>query len=552
MDVRPHVRPGDVRDLHARPSPPDRARPHRRLDATVPDLAPQLAVIVGVFAFEMMTWRYWRLVLPQSLATRLAISLPWVLAWAVRRARVEGRSLVRAAAGHLMLLVASPTGPVGGRPYTQARKADLRVTSSVWRRPVKPPARAIVGNLVWATDGGVWAVWQRHALPARAHRPPDKLAVHARLRGLCSASPAQSMLLSVCERLDPVNLVTDMLTASTRPRTTPGSTSAPPRATGWRRWRSTSVATTWRRSCPTPGARCSTCSGGRRARSTAVRGRPQPRPDERARVTTAPGARDRGAAGGQRADHGGATAGEVCWLYARSLRREAGEPAFDDGSGSRRRHRATPADGPIPAWVLAQLTDAVVKEGGYKGDPDRPRHRRYVRIDGPGGTSYQTVLAMADMPHFFAYPDGGGEWLYQADQVGFPVDWCVRIKAVPNADAQAKVRRKHRDLIGQVDEYDGEVSGAPPQLAAAIQAIDQERAQLGANPMEPELHVTVLMSIAADNLAELEDKSAALVAMFEPQEYALARPTGGQAALLRSMLPGTAAAPVVATTRSSC
>jgi len=87
---------------------------------------PQMAVIVGVFAFEMMTWRYWRLVLPQTLATVLAISLPWVLAWAVRRARVEGRSLVRTAAGHLMLLVASPTGSVGGRPYTQARKADLR------------------------------------------------------------------------------------------------------------------------------------------------------------------------------------------------------------------------------------------------------------------------------------------------------------------------------------------------------------------------------------------------------------------------------------------
>jgi len=186
----------------------------------------------------------------------------------------------------------------------------------------------------------------------------------------------------------------------------------------------------------------------------------------------------------------------------------------------------------------------VIKEGGYKGDPDRPRHRRYVRIDGPGGTSYQTVMAMADMPHYFAYPNGGGEWLFYADHVGFPVDWCVRVKAVSNADAQAKVRRKHRDLVGQVDEYDGEVTGAPPQLAAAIQAIDDERSELGANPMEPELQVTILMSIAAASLAELEDKSAALVSMFEPQEYGLARPTGGQSALLRSMLPGTAAAPV--------
>jgi hypothetical protein len=27
-------------------------------------------------------------------------------------------------------------------------------------------------------------------------------------------------------------------------------------------------------------------------------------------------------------------------------------------------------------------------------------------------SSYQTVLAMSDMPHQFLFPDGGGEWLY--------------------------------------------------------------------------------------------------------------------------------------------
>jgi hypothetical protein len=151
---------------------------------------------------------------------------------------------------------------------------------------------------------------------------------------------------------------------------------------------------------------------------------------------------------------------------------------------------------------------------------------------------------MSDMPHQFRFPGGSGEWLYYADHVGFPVDWCVRIRAVRNLDAQAKVRRKHRDLVGQVDEYDGEVSGAPPQLASAIEAIDNERAELGANPMEAELQATILLSVAASTVAELEDRASAINAMFEPQEYGLGRPTGGQVALLRSMLPGTAAAAV--------
>jgi len=410
---------------------------------------------------------------------------------------------------------------------------------------VKAPARTIVGNLVWATDGGVWAVWRVTPFPHAHTARPDKLAVHARLRGLLLGLPPQSMLLSVCERLDAGNLVTDMLDGVDS--TTNDAWLEVCLATG--DWLA-EVALYERRyyvAAELPEARRPLLDLLRGAAGD-VNGRfgigpgPVPRSEIEARRRQARELEARLAAN---VPMTAVTAGEVCWLYARSLRREAGEPAFDrlwepptapDDDAGRRADR--------PRAVLAQLTDAVVKEGGYKGDSDRPRHRRYVRIDGPGGTSYQTVMAMADMPHFFAYPDGGGEWLYQADQVGFPVDWCVRIKAVPNSDAQAKVRRKQRDLIGQVDEYDGEVSGAPPQLAAAIQAIDQERAHLGANPMEPELHATVLMSIAADNLAELEDKSAALGAMFEPQEYALARPTGGQAALLRSMLPGTAAAPV--------
>src|SRR5690606_28051266 len=80
--------------------------------------------------------------------------------------------------------------------------------------------------------------------------------------------------------------------------------------------------------------------------------------------------------------------------------------------------------------------------------------------------------------------------------------------------------------------------------AAAIQAIDEERTALGANPAEPELQVAILLSLASDDLEDLEDQAAALGALFKPHEYGLGRPTGGQVALLRSMLPGTRAAPV--------
>ncbi|HEX6570208.1 MAG TPA: ATP-binding protein [Acidimicrobiales bacterium] len=407
---------------------------------------------------------------------------------------------------------------------------------------MRPPARALVGNLIWSADGGVWALWRVTPFPHSHTAARDKLSVHARLRGLLISLPPNAMLLSVCERLDPLNVVTNMAEGVD--------------LDGHPTWADVCDATAdwlgqvalYRRryylAVELPSTRrpwLELLRGAAADVSGAFGIGPSPiGPDEL--ETRRRQAREIEVRLASNVPVSPVTAGEVCWLYARALRREAGEPPFDHLW-----EPARPGEGAVPPrarGVLAQLTDAVVKEGGYGGDPGRPRHRRYVRIDGPGGTSYQTVLAMADMPHYFAFPSGGGEWLFYADHVGFPVDWCVRVRAVRNVDAQAKVRRKHRDLVGQVDEYDGEVTGAPPQLAEAIQAIDDERAELGANPMEPELQVTILMSVAAPTLSELEDKSGALSALFEPQEYGLGRPTGGQAALLRSMLPGTAAAPV--------
>ncbi len=89
---------------------------------------PQLGVIVGTFLFEMLTWRFWGALLPRTTAIVIAIALPWVLAWAARRARIEGRSLVRAVAGYAALLSSPPSGRVGGKPYVHARRSDLRGT----------------------------------------------------------------------------------------------------------------------------------------------------------------------------------------------------------------------------------------------------------------------------------------------------------------------------------------------------------------------------------------------------------------------------------------
>jgi len=416
---------------------------------------------------------------------------------------------------------------------------------------VRPPARAIVGHVVWSNDGSAWAVWNVKPFPHAHTAAADKLAVHSRLRSLLVNVPGESMLLSISERLDPLDIVERMAEGVDVARQ-PAWAAVCDASAGWLgqfplRRRLFYVA------AALPRARRPLLDALRGA-AAAVGGSfgigPAAVPGAEVQLRMRQ-ARELEVRLAQHTAVRPLTAGEICWLYARSLRRGADEPAFDErweppvkpGSFDDRGEIAA-VEAVRARGVLAHLTDAVVIEGGTSDDEERPRHRRYVRIDGDGGTTYQTVVAMADMPHHFRFPGGGGEWLYHADNAGFPVDWCVRTRAVGNADAQTKVRRKHRDLIGQIEEYDGELTGAPPQLAEAIRAIDDERSELGANPGEPELQATVLMSIAASTLPELEDRAGALAAMFEPHEYGLARPTGGQTALLRSMLPGTPAAPV--------
>ena len=338
---------------------------------------------------------------------------------------------------------------------------------------MKPPARAIVGHLVWSADGAVWAVWRVSPF-AHAHNAlADKLAVHARLRRLMISLPPSSMLLSVTEELDPWETAAQMaegVDLDARPRWAEvcGAT------VGWL----DTLALRRRRyylavELPNPGRRMwRDVVRGAASEVSGMFGVP-PSPIsatdlDRCRRQ----ARELQVRLGSQVGLTQVSPGELCWLYARALRREIGEPSFDEHweppADPRSSGRDQDAHRQRPRGVLAHLTDAVIREGGDGDDEDRPRHRRYVRIDGPWGSAYQTVVAMADMPHFFAFPGGGGEWLYYVDHVGFPVDWCVRVRSVRNADAQVKVRRKHRDLVGQVGEYDGEMTGAPPQLAEAI------------------------------------------------------------------------------------
>jgi hypothetical protein len=401
------------------------------------------------------------------------------------------------------------------------------------------PVRAITGHLAWGRDGSVWAVYRVESFAYAHLSARDKLALHGRLRGLLMALPAQSRLLSVCRRLDPGLIVDRMIEGVDLARTPVWASIAEQTlellgevelferrnylavklpdhgAEGWRSALGAAIASITDGLLPAPPI-------------------PAREIDLRARQAATLEAQ----LGNLTFER--ASAGELRWLYARALRRGVFEPYLDESWEPQVRILGAGPQARVATPSLASLGDAIVKEGGYPDDPGRPRHRRYLRVETPHGIAYQTYMVVAEMPREYVFPGGTGEWFQHLNAFPYPVDWCVLLTAVPNQTAQARSRKQQRELANQVSEWESEPSGAPSSLAAASAGLDEERTELSANPATPECEATIVFSLAASSLDELEAQAAHLQSSFQPNEYALPRPTGGQASLATAMLPGSA------------
>ena len=85
----------------------------------------QIGVLLVGFWVMFQTWRLWAPALPSSLALIIGAGVPIGLTWAVRRVRVEGRSLARAALGWVSLWSTPPKGTLRGRPHREYRPVSL-------------------------------------------------------------------------------------------------------------------------------------------------------------------------------------------------------------------------------------------------------------------------------------------------------------------------------------------------------------------------------------------------------------------------------------------
>ena len=71
------------------------------------------------------------------------------------------------------------------------------------------PARFLAGQLIWTKSGSVWALWRVEAKTYPFLATREKLELYERTRSALMAIGTESMLLSVCEPVDPdAHLVT--------------------------------------------------------------------------------------------------------------------------------------------------------------------------------------------------------------------------------------------------------------------------------------------------------------------------------------------------------
>jgi hypothetical protein len=84
----------------------------------------QLATFASTATVLVMAWDLWVRWLPPVLRLVVIVTAPSLGAWAVRRSRVEGRSLVRTAAGFIALASQPRTGTLAGRPAPTGIRRD--------------------------------------------------------------------------------------------------------------------------------------------------------------------------------------------------------------------------------------------------------------------------------------------------------------------------------------------------------------------------------------------------------------------------------------------
>ncbi|WP_328541222.1 ATP-binding protein [Streptomyces sp. NBC_00371] len=403
---------------------------------------------------------------------------------------------------------------------------------------MKMPIRHVAGNVVWSVHGTVWALYRVQGVDQVHSSKTAKLRRLKALEALVKKLVGESMWLSLCPQVDPRAVVRAM-TEDIDMQASDHYTQVAHRVLDTLEGLELTGRTDWL-AVPLPAV-------GRRQRLADMAGAAKAEVALQLGLLPAPiSRREEGRRLAQAAQMAAtwpgtvavcpASEAEILWIYGHSARRGVLEPllpAPDALRGLVNRGR-----------TVAALGQAVLAEGAIDGvlaDDEERRgagvfKRRWLEVATEHGASYQSFLTLSEMPEAFRFP--GSEYLAALDTFDFPVDWVVRLNVTPGAVAEAKTRRKARDLAGQPEEWAHDPAGVPASIGKAADSLAENRERLTASKGEVDVRAMVAFCVWGASAQEVEQRAGQLTAEFGGDDYTVDRPLGDQEHLFYGMLPG--------------
>jgi hypothetical protein len=413
---------------------------------------------------------------------------------------------------------------------------------------VKLPIRHVAGNIIWTTAGTAWGIWR--VTPANyVHTSGEaKRQRLSQVEAMIKALRGEPVLLSLCPQVDPRAVVRAM-TADIDWDASDTYLDVADRVLTQLEGLELSGRTEWL-AVPLPSG-----SRGQGIRDVLDAARAQvglalglvPAPiSDREQQRRLGQAADMAAAWPTGIKTRPATEAEILWIYGHAARRGLVEPLL-------------PAPGEEVETLgrgrtVAALSEVLPTEGGREENAgNRTRAGRQLRnpfadlhlqVTTEWGTSYQALLALAQMPARFAFP--GSEYLAALDEFDFPVDWVCRLKLTDGATMMRRTRQRARNLVHQEKEFDGEPTGVPTAQIEAVADLQENRDRMAASHTEVDVQAMVTFCVWGPTPDEAHARAKSLTTHFSGADYTLTRPIGEQERLWYGMLPGSRIPPVMA------
>lgn len=159
---------------------------------------------------------------------------------------------------------------------------------------------------------------------------------------------------------------------------------------------------------------------------------------------------------------------------------------------------------------------------------------RHIEIHHDQETSYQTFLAVTNIPEDLSFPDC--EWLYLLQQYNKQAEIYINIKSIEHREALKKIDYQRRAATSQVENIMKAGAEIPDDLMESKEAIDAIESELKASKA-PLIQSSITICLAADSLEELEKKADFIKKEYQDLNFTVERPLTDQFALFTQCLP---------------